>query len=145
MSNEQSLPENIREKIKSFWSKEITSISHQAVNKIAAFGYHLRDSEVEGLKQQIKLHEANAEYWKKEADETLMANLDNLNSQVQTLFMKQRQTIAELLEGLQELVDLKAIKDRNINELDQMGVDYLHRKPLAWIKAKQLLNKHKPI
>ncbi len=113
---QQTLPEDIREKIEAdIYHWRLLEEQH-AYREGAAFGYHLRDSEVEWLKQLIK-------------------SLEGKHSSANTLITQQAATIKELLEAGNRLM-----RHSNESPATSEYKDFYS----AYDDFKQLLNKHKP-
>ncbi len=111
---QQTLPEDIREKIKDkVINDDLFSSGASVAYQYAAFSYHLRDSEVEGWKAQ---------------KEELLSRLNKFGRENQ----EQAATIKELLEGLEWYQD--RVSGGDIKALGSDGGNI----------ADSLLQKHKP-
>ncbi len=113
MSTEETLPEDIRGKIDKWL--DTGSNCFLSGETIAAYGYHLRDSEVDKLQSDVV-------YWHLEAN-------------------AKAATIKELLDGLEKSMQIIKEQEGNFKYRDafmqQMGFKQIR-------DFKQLLNKHKP-
>ncbi len=121
MNTEQQLPEDIQGKIEDYSNSKVLQAACE-------FGYHLRDEEVEGLKDLTDKMRAEIHYRDGHIEQQSATIIDLLqdNIDLSNLVSQQSVTISELLQGLER------IKSSSFNGGNAGRI------------AQQLLQKHKP-